>query len=63
MAEVKPRATITVEPKYLEWIDEQVAEKRFANRSHGFEYAVQRLMNEESGRGTSSRRSRAKIAR
>jgi Arc/MetJ-type ribon-helix-helix transcriptional regulator len=51
MAEIKPRATITVEPKYLEWIDKRVAAKIFANRSHGFEYAVQRLMDEESGEG------------
>lgn len=44
---VKPRATITIEQKYLEWIDERIKEKRFANRSHGFEYAVQKLMDAE----------------
>lgn len=44
---VKPRATVTVEQKYLEWIDEQIAQKRFANRSHGFEFAVQKLMEAE----------------
>jgi len=47
MVVIKPRATITVEQKYLEWIDEQIAAKRFANRSHGFEYAVQKLMQAE----------------
>jgi Arc/MetJ-type ribon-helix-helix transcriptional regulator len=56
MAIVKPRATITIEPKYLEWIDERIAEKRFANRSHGFEYAVQKLMEEESGEEVAHRR-------
>jgi Arc/MetJ-type ribon-helix-helix transcriptional regulator len=47
MVVVKPRATITIEQKYLEWIDQQIKEKRFANRSHGFEYAVQKLMKTE----------------
>ncbi len=47
MVIVKPRATITIEQKYLEWIDNQIAAKRFANRSHGFEYAVQKLMEAE----------------
>jgi len=44
---VKPRATITVDQKYIEWIDAQIMKKRFANRSHGFEYAVEKLMEEE----------------
>jgi Arc/MetJ-type ribon-helix-helix transcriptional regulator len=55
MAAEKARATITVDPKYLEWIDERIAEKRFANRSHAFEYAVQRLMEDNGAvitRGT-----------
>jgi Arc/MetJ-type ribon-helix-helix transcriptional regulator len=43
----KPRATITIEQKYLDWLDEKIAEKRFANRSHGIEYALQMLMNAE----------------
>jgi len=43
----KPRVTITIELKYLQWIDQQVKSKRFANRSHGFEYAVQKLMESE----------------
>ncbi len=47
---VKPRVTITVDQKYLEWIDEQIKKKRFANRSHGFEYAVQKLMDAEGDR-------------
>ncbi len=47
MVVVKPRATITIEQKYLEWIDKQIADKRFANRSHGVEYAVQKLMQAE----------------
>jgi|BarGraIncu01122A_1022018.scaffolds.fasta_scaffold375695_1 Arc/MetJ-type ribon-helix-helix transcriptional regulator len=54
MAAEKPRATITVDPKYLEWIDERIADKRFANRSHAFEYAVQKLM-EDSGTGITRR--------
>jgi Arc/MetJ-type ribon-helix-helix transcriptional regulator len=47
MVDVKPRATITIEQKYLEWIDKQIKGKRFANRSHGFEFAVQKLMEAE----------------
>lgn len=47
---VKPRVTITVDQKYLDWIDDQIKNKRSANRSHGFEYAVQKLMDTEVGR-------------
>jgi Arc/MetJ-type ribon-helix-helix transcriptional regulator len=58
MATEKPRISITVESKYLDWIDEQIKEKIFANRSHGFEYAVQQLIESEeigTGRGIQRR--------
>lgn len=36
--------SISVEAELLVWINEQVKKGRFRNRSHTFEFAVQRLM-------------------
>ncbi len=37
---MKERLTITLDQDLLEWLDEQVALKRFANRSHGIEFLI-----------------------
>lgn len=41
------RTTITVDAAVLEWIDHQVASKRFRNISHAFEFAISEMMKEE----------------
>lgn len=39
----KKTVSISVDDDLLRWIDEQVKTKRFAHRSHAFEYAVEQL--------------------
>jgi Arc/MetJ-type ribon-helix-helix transcriptional regulator len=43
------KVTITVDEKTVHWIVEEVAKKRFRNASHGFEFAVNELMQKEKG--------------
>ena len=43
----KERITITIDTDLLSWLDDKIEEKVFANRSHGFEYLIQRKMDEE----------------
>ena len=43
----KTRVTVTVDPEIVAWIESQVKDKRFASVSHGFEYAIHRLIEEE----------------
>jgi len=43
----KVKVTITVDKKLLDWIEEQVKSFRFRNTSHGFEFAVAKLMETE----------------
>ena len=44
--EVMPKIpiSVTVEKKYLEWVDKQVQTLRFRNRSHAVEYALAKLI-------------------
>jgi len=44
----KVRISITIDKKFLEWIDKRVEELTFANRSHAFEYAIKHLIGEET---------------
>jgi len=44
---MKERITITVDKDLLNWIDKKIDDKTFANRSHGFEYMIKRLMDAE----------------
>ena len=37
---MKERITVTVDKELLEWIDRKIAERIFANRSHGFTLTV-----------------------
>jgi len=39
----KTKISITVDDELVKWIDLQIKKKKFANRSHGFEYAVSQL--------------------
>ena len=42
---VKEKVSITIDDRLLDWIDNQVQTKKFANRSHGLEFAIQQLKN------------------
>ncbi len=44
---MKERITVTVDEKVLKWIDEKIKDRIFANRSHGFEYIIQRKIDDE----------------
>ncbi len=37
MAEYKPRVNVTVDPTLIDWMDNQITEHVFANRSHAVE--------------------------
>ena len=39
----KIKISITVDNDLIKWIDSQIEKKKFANRSHGFEYAISEL--------------------
>lgn len=43
MAKIK--VSCTIDDSLLTWIDSQVKKKKFANRSHGLEFAIQQLKN------------------
>jgi len=39
----KVKLSITIDEDLIKWLDSQIKKKRFANRSHGFEYAVSQM--------------------
>ena len=43
----KQKVTITIEKRLLEWANKQVESFRFRNRSHAFEYALAKLIENE----------------
>lgn len=43
---MKERITITIDKKLLKWLDENVEKRIFANRSHGFEFLIQKKIEE-----------------
>jgi metal-responsive CopG/Arc/MetJ family transcriptional regulator len=43
---MKERITVTIDKDLLDWLDEKVKDKIFANRSHGFEFLIKRKMKE-----------------
>jgi len=45
--ELKERITITIDKELLEWLDKQIDEKIFANRSHGIEFLIKRKIKDE----------------
>ena len=44
----KIEVSVTIDKKFLDWIDKMVEDRTFANRSHAFEYALKRLMEEKT---------------
>jgi len=43
----KLKTSVALDKDLLAWIDTQVEKKRFANRSHAVEYALQKLRDDE----------------
>jgi len=43
----KLKTSIALDNKLLVWVDEMIEIKRFANRTHAIEYALQRLKERE----------------
>jgi len=41
----KLKLSITIDEDLIKWPDSQIQKKRFANRSHGIEYALANLKN------------------
>ena len=39
----KVKTSIALDEDLIKWIDEMIETKRFANRTHAIEYALQRL--------------------
>lgn len=39
----KLKTSISLDEELLKWIDQQIKTKRFANRTHAIEYALQKL--------------------
>ena len=44
---MKERITITLDKELLDWLDKKIAERIFANRSHGFEFLIAEAAREE----------------
>ena len=44
----KERKTITIDGEILKWVQAQIEDKRFASISHAIEYALNKLMKEET---------------
>jgi Arc/MetJ-type ribon-helix-helix transcriptional regulator len=44
---MKAKLSVTVEQKYVDWIDEQIETLRFRNRSHAIEYALAKFIESE----------------
>jgi len=43
---MKERITVTIDKDLLNWIDERIKDKTFANRSHGLEFLIKKKMIE-----------------
>lgn len=44
---MKAKLSVTVEQKYVAWIDQQIETLRFRNRSHAIEYALAKFIETE----------------
>jgi len=42
---MKERITVTIDNDLLDWLDKRIADKTFANRSHGFEFLIKKRMD------------------
>lgn len=42
----KSKISITIDGDLIKWLDSQIKQKKFASRSHGFEFAITQLKEE-----------------
>jgi len=42
---MKDKVTITIDKDLVEWMDVRIMKRKFANRSHCFEYLISEQMN------------------
>ena len=45
---MKERITVTIDKELLEWVDNRIKDKIFANRSHAFEFLIKQKIREDS---------------
>lgn len=38
------KLSVSIDEDLVAWIDQEIKEKRFASRTHAFEYAIKQLM-------------------
>ena len=43
----RKKVTVTIDEALVEWLDMEVEKRRFRNRSHGFEVALDELKKEK----------------
>jgi metal-responsive CopG/Arc/MetJ family transcriptional regulator len=44
---MKERITVTIDKDLLKWLDKNIEQKIFANRSHGLEFLIKRAVEEK----------------
>lgn len=44
----KLKTSVALDDDLLKWIDKEIAKKRFANRTHAIEYALQQLKDKKT---------------
>ncbi|MBU4373324.1 MAG: ribbon-helix-helix domain-containing protein [Euryarchaeota archaeon] len=45
---IKIKTSVALDENLLKWVDLQIEKKRFANRTHAIEYALQQLVENET---------------
>lgn len=50
----KIKTSVALDEDLLKWIDSQIEKKRFANRTHAIEYAIQQLIESDRRAGVPS---------
>ena len=45
---IKIKTSVALDDRLLKWVDLQIEKKRFANRTHAIEYALQQLVENET---------------
>lgn len=44
---MKKKLSVTIEKKYVDWVDKNIETLRFRNRSHALEFALAKLVESE----------------
>lgn len=58
---VKTQVTISLDSRFLEWLDEGIKSLKFATRSHGIEYCINQTMKEEEKRISEQQQGNGKV--